>query len=83
MKRTMASIVLCLVIAFPLFAQKKEAERLDNSATALQQILSGGLPKASSTRLIVSLSFPVLRKLQSALAAATGVARWCAARAQR
>lgn len=63
MKRTMASIVLCLVIASPLFAQKKEAERLDNSATALQQILSGGLPQSILDKADCVLIFPSVKKV--------------------
>jgi SH3 domain-containing YSC84-like protein 1 len=63
MKRTMASIVLCLVVASPLFAQKKEAERLDNSATALQQILSGGLPQSILDKADCVLIFPSVKKV--------------------
>ena len=41
---------LALVFALPLFAQKKEDERLANSADALRQILSedNGLPREHS-----------------------------------
>jgi len=63
MKRTIASIVLCLVVASPLFAQKKEAERLDNSATALQQILSGGLPQSILDKADCVLIFPSVKKV--------------------
>jgi Tfp pilus assembly protein FimT len=37
MKRKMLVLALSLVIAYPLFAQSKEDERLANSATVLQE----------------------------------------------
>jgi SH3 domain-containing YSC84-like protein 1 len=63
MKRTMASIALCLAVASPLFAQKKEAERLANSATVLQQILSGDLPKSIVDKAACVLVFPGVKKV--------------------
>jgi hypothetical protein len=46
MKNQMIVFVLCLTFASPLFAQKKEEQRIANSATVLQQLLAGdkGLP---------------------------------------
>jgi lipid-binding SYLF domain-containing protein len=63
MKRTIASIALCLIVASPLFAQKKEAERLENSATALQQILSGGLPQSILDKADCVVIFPSVKKV--------------------
>jgi lipid-binding SYLF domain-containing protein len=63
MRRTIASIALCLVVASPLFAQKKEAERLENSATALQQILSGGLPQSILDKADCVVIFPSVKKV--------------------
>jgi SH3 domain-containing YSC84-like protein 1 len=63
MKRTMASIALCLAVASPLFAQKKEAERLANSATVLQQILSGDMPKSILDKADCVLVFPSVKKV--------------------
>lgn len=63
MKRTIASIALCLVVASPLFAQKKEAERLANSATVLQQVLSGNLPTSILDKADCVLVFPGVKKV--------------------
>jgi lipid-binding SYLF domain-containing protein len=63
MRRTIASIALCLVVGSPLFAQKKEAERLENSATALQQILSGGLPQSILDKADCVVIFPSVKKV--------------------
>jgi SH3 domain-containing YSC84-like protein 1 len=63
MKRTIVSIALCLAVASPLFAQKKETERLANSATVLQQVLSGDLPKSILDKGICVLVFPGVKKI--------------------
>jgi len=63
MKRTIASIALCLVVASPLFAQKKEAERLANSATVLQQVLAGNLPTSILDKADCVLVFPGVKKV--------------------
>jgi len=52
-----------LIVASPLFAQKKEAERLENSATALQQILSGGLPQSILDKADCVVIFPSVKKV--------------------
>src|ERR1700704_4567152 len=46
MKTRLVILGLCLVVAFPLLAQKKEDERLANSATVMKELLQGdkGLP---------------------------------------
>ena len=56
---------LCLAVAWPLVAQKKEDERLANSATVLQQILSenNGLPRSILDQADCVLIFPSVKKL--------------------
>jgi len=56
---------LALAIALPLLAQKKEDERLANSATVLQQILSedNGLPKTILDKSNCVLIFPSVKKV--------------------
>jgi SH3 domain-containing YSC84-like protein 1 len=63
MRTTMALIALCLAVASPLFAQKKEAERLASSATVLQQVLSGDLPKSILDKADCVLVFPSVKKV--------------------
>jgi lipid-binding SYLF domain-containing protein len=63
MKKTLLSILLCLAVASPLFAQKKEAERLANSANVLQQILIGGLPQSILDKADCVLVFPSVKKV--------------------
>src|SRR5271154_6879318 len=63
MKKTLVSILLCLTVASPLFAQKKEAERLANSANVLQQILIGGLPQSILDKADCVLVFPSVKKV--------------------
>jgi len=65
MKRTIASIALCLAVASPLFAQKKEAERLANSATVMKEILQGdkGLPTRILNQAMCVLVFPSVKKV--------------------
>jgi SH3 domain-containing YSC84-like protein 1 len=63
MKRTIISIALCLVIAAPLFAQKKEAERLANSATVLREILAKDLPQSILDKADCILIFPGVKKV--------------------
>jgi SH3 domain-containing YSC84-like protein 1 len=63
MNRTMVSVVLCLAAASPLFAQKKEAERLSNSATVLQELLAGDLPKSILDKADCVVIFPSVKKV--------------------
>ena len=72
MKRMMVSIALCLAIASPLFGQKKEAERLANSATVLQQVLSGDLPKSILDKAVCVLVFPGVKKVAIGIGASYG-----------
>ena len=65
MKKKIAALALVLVVASPLFAQKKEEERLANSASVLSQLLSGdkGLPKNILDQSICVLIFPSVKKV--------------------
>jgi lipid-binding SYLF domain-containing protein len=65
MKKRMMVFALCLAIASPLFAQKKEEERIANSATVLQELLSGD--KGLSTHILDQAEcvviFPSVKKV--------------------
>src|SRR5580692_10505186 len=65
MKKKIAALALVLAIASPLFAQKKEEERLANSAAVLRELLSGdkGLPKNILDQSICVLIFPSVKKV--------------------
>lgn len=63
MKRALVSIALCLAMTSSLSAQKKEAERLANSATVLQEILAGGMPKRILDKADCVLIFPSVKKV--------------------
>jgi lipid-binding SYLF domain-containing protein len=54
---------LCLAIASPLFAQKKEEERLSNSATVFRAILAGPLPTNILDQASCVLIFPSVKKV--------------------
>lgn len=58
-------LAVCLAVALPLFAQKKEEERLSNSATAMQAILNenNGLPKSILDQADCVLIFPSVKKV--------------------
>src|SRR6202161_629843 len=61
----MMVFALCLAVASPMFAQKREAERLDNSATVLREILGGdkGLPTSVLDQADCILVFPSVKKV--------------------
>jgi len=61
----LVTLALCLALASPLFAQKKEDERLANSATAMQAILSGdkGLPVSILDKADCIVVFPSVKKV--------------------
>jgi SH3 domain-containing YSC84-like protein 1 len=63
MKRNMIVSVLCLALACPLFAQKKEDERLGNAATVLQTILAGSLPASILNQAACVVVFPSVKKV--------------------
>jgi SH3 domain-containing YSC84-like protein 1 len=65
--KTKLSIVLglCLAVAFPLLAQKKEDERLENSAKVMKEILQGdkGLSTSVLNQAMCVLVFPSVKKI--------------------
>jgi SH3 domain-containing YSC84-like protein 1 len=65
MRKRLVMLAVCLTIACPLFAQKKEDERLSNAATAMQTILSenNGLPKSVLDQANCVLIFPSVKKV--------------------
>ena len=65
MKKKMMVFALCLAVASPMFAQKKEAERLDNSATVLRELLVGnsGLPTSILDQADCVVIFPSVKKV--------------------
>lgn len=65
---------LALVFALPLFAQKKEDERLANSADVLRQILSedNGLPKNVLDQAVCVLIYPSVKKVALGFGASYG-----------
>jgi lipid-binding SYLF domain-containing protein len=62
-KKRMIVCALCLAIASPLFAQKKEEERLSNSATVFRAILAGPLPTNILDQASCVLIFPSVKKV--------------------
>jgi lipid-binding SYLF domain-containing protein len=65
MLRKLAVLSLCVAITFPLFAQKKEEERLQSSATVLQTILQedNGLPTSILDHADCVLIYPSVKKV--------------------
>lgn len=65
MKNKLAILALCLAIAFPLFAQKKEDQRLADSATVMKALLQegNGLPKRVLDQTMCVLIFPSVKKV--------------------
>jgi SH3 domain-containing YSC84-like protein 1 len=65
MTKRLVMLAVCLVVASPLFAQKKEEERLSNAATAMQAILSenNGLPKSILDQAECVLIYPSVKKV--------------------
>ena len=65
MKTRLAILGLSLVVAFPLLAQKKEDERLANSATVMKELLQGdkGLPTNILNQAMCVLVFPSVKKV--------------------
>jgi lipid-binding SYLF domain-containing protein len=64
-KKKMFVFALCLAVASPMFAQKKEEERLSNSATVLREILGGdkGLPTSILDQADCVVVFPSVKKV--------------------
>lgn len=65
MKSKLAIVGLCLTIAFPLLAQKKEDQRLSDSATVIKELSQGdkGLPKSILNQAMCVLVFPSVKKV--------------------
>src|SRR5271155_2835972 len=63
MKKQLIVCALSLAVALPLFAQKKEDERISNSATALQAIIAGGLPANILNQAECVVVFPSVKKV--------------------
>jgi lipid-binding SYLF domain-containing protein len=61
-KRLMV-FALCLALASPLFAQKKEEERLSNAATVLRAIIANGLPTSILDQADCVVVFPSVKKV--------------------
>ncbi len=65
MKTKLAILGLCLTITFPLLAQKKEDQRLSDSATVMKELSQGdkGLPKSILNQAMCVLVFPSVKKV--------------------
>jgi lipid-binding SYLF domain-containing protein len=65
---------LALIFALPLFAQRKEDERLANSADVLRQILSedNGLPRSILDQAVCVLIYPSVKKVALGFGASYG-----------
>jgi|SRR5215470_7408624 len=65
MMTKLATVGLCLAVAFPVLAQKKEDERLANSAAVMKEILQGdkGLPVSILDQAMCVLVFPSVKKV--------------------
>ncbi len=63
MKKQIAIATVCLAITLPVSAQKKEGERLQESATVLQLVLAGDLPVTILNKADCLLVFPNVRKV--------------------
>jgi lipid-binding SYLF domain-containing protein len=65
MRNKLFVFAICLGIASPIFAQKKEDERLANSATVFQQILGSekGLPNNILDKAMCVVIFPSVKKI--------------------
>jgi SH3 domain-containing YSC84-like protein 1 len=64
MKTKLTILGLCLAVAFPLLAQKKEDERLANSARVMKEILGDkGLSTSVLNQAMCVLVFPSVKKV--------------------
>lgn len=65
MRKKILLVAVCLGIASPIFAQKKEDERLSNSAAVLQQIIGSekGLPTVILDKAECVVVFPSVKKV--------------------
>ena len=74
MKRQLAVLAMCLAVAYPIFAQSKEDQRLQDSATVLQQILgeNNGLPTTILNQAHCVVIFPGVKKVALGIGASYG-----------
>ena len=64
MKTKLTILGLCLAVAFPLPAQKKEDERLENSAKVMKEIVGDkGLPTSVLDQAMCVVVFPSVKKV--------------------
>ena len=63
MKKQIAIATACLAMTLPLSAQKKEGERLEESAAVLQLVLAGDLPVTILNKADCVLVFPNVKKV--------------------
>jgi SH3 domain-containing YSC84-like protein 1 len=63
LKTRLIACALCLALASPLFAQKKEEERISNSASVLRVILAGNLPTSILDQASCVVVFPSVKKV--------------------
>jgi SH3 domain-containing YSC84-like protein 1 len=63
MKKQMAIAIICLALVLPLSAQKKETERLADSAAVLQAVLTRDLPVTILDKAECVLVFPNVKKV--------------------
>ena len=65
MIKKIAALALLLTVAAPLYGQKKEQERLENSAAVMREILNGdkGLPKSILDQAMCVLIYPSVKKV--------------------
>jgi lipid-binding SYLF domain-containing protein len=62
-KKGIVVSVLCLAVASSLFAQKKEEQRIGNSADVLRQLIAGDLPKNILDQADCVVIFPSVKKV--------------------
>jgi SH3 domain-containing YSC84-like protein 1 len=62
-KKRMLVFAICLAVASPLFAQKKEEERISNSATVFRALLAGPLPTNILDQAACVVIFPSVKKV--------------------
>jgi lipid-binding SYLF domain-containing protein len=74
MKTKLFALAICLAFAFPILAQKKEDERLQNSAKVMQEIMSenNGLPKNVLDQASCVLIFPSVKKIAIGIGGSRG-----------
>lgn len=64
MKKKTLAAVLCLVCAVPVFAQKREQDRLEDSAAVMKEVLGmpEGIPKDVLNKAVCVIVYPSVKK---------------------